>query len=64
MKILGSIKSKNGENIPHLEMTEVILVHCDIVNNDSQQDSRVLYIFVPNKYFGQLQILHRKTLYF
>ena len=49
MKILGSIKSKNGENIPHLEMTEVILVHCDFVNNDSQQDSRVLYIFVPNK---------------
>ena len=54
MKILGSIKSKitkdkSGENIPHLEMTELILVHCDIVNNDSQQDSRFLFIFVPNK---------------
>ena len=49
MKLLGSTKSKitkdeNGENVPHLEITEVILVHCDIVNNDYQQDSRVLYI--------------------
>ena len=59
MKLLGSTESKitkneNGENVPHLEITEVILVHCDIVNNDYQQDSRVLYTFVPNKSFGQL----------
>ena len=47
-------KDKNGENIPHLEITEVILVHCNIVNNDYQQDSRVLYTFVPNKPFGSL----------
>ena len=40
-------KDKNGENVPHLETTEVVLVHCNIVNNDYQQDSRVLYIFVP-----------------
>ena len=33
----------------HLEITEVVLVHCNIINNDHQQDSRVLYIFVPNK---------------
>ena len=43
MKLLGSTenkknKDKNGENVPHLEITEVVLVHCDIVNNDYQQD--------------------------
>ena len=59
MKLLGSTenkttKDKNGENVPHLENTEVVLVHCDIVNNDYQQDSRVLYTFVPNKPFGSL----------
>ena len=53
MKLLGSSKSKitkdeNGENVPHLEITEVILVHCNIVNNDYQEDSRVLYTFLPN----------------
>ena len=47
-------KDKNGENLPHLEITEVVLVHCNIVNNDYQQDSRVLYTFVPNKSFGSL----------
>ena len=40
--------------MPHLEITEVVLVHCNIVNNDYQQDSRVLYTFVPNKPFGRL----------
>ena len=59
MKLLGStenkiIKDKNGENVPHLEITEVLLVHCDIVNNDYPQDSRVLYTFVPNKPTGSL----------
>ena len=59
MKLLGSTankitKDKNGENVPHLEITEVVLVHCDIVNNDYQQNSRVLYTFVPNKPFGSL----------
>ena len=59
MKLLGSskikiIKDENGENVPHLEITEVILVHCNIVNNDYQQDSGVLYTFVPNKLFGSL----------
>ena len=59
MKLLGNtknkiIKDKNGENVPHLEITEVILVHCNIVNNDYQQDSRVLYTFVPNKPFCSL----------
>ena len=59
MKLLGSTKNKitkdkNGENVPHLEITEVILVHCNMVNNDYQRDSRVLYTFVPNKSFGSL----------
>ena len=59
MKLLGSTenkitKNKNGENVPHLEITEVVLVHCNIVNNNYQQDSRVLHTFVPNKSFGIL----------
>ena len=59
MKLLGCTKNKitkdkNGENAPHLEITEVVLVHCNMVNNDYQHDSRVLYTFVPNKSFGSL----------
>ena len=59
MKLLGSIKSKitkdkNGENVPYLEIIDVVLVHCNIANNDYQQDSRVLFTFVPNKPFGSL----------
>ena len=59
MKLLGSTenkitKDKNGENVPHLEITEVALVHCNIVNNDYQQDESVLYMFVPDKLFGSL----------
>ena len=59
MKLLGSTKNKiakekNGENVPHLEITEAVLVHCNIVNNDYQQDSRVLYTFVRNKLFDSL----------
>ena len=59
MELLGSsenkiTKDKNGKNVSHLEITEVILVHCDIVNNNYQQDSRVLYTFVPNKPFVSL----------
>ena len=59
MKLLGSTKSKinkdeKGKNVSCLKITEVILIHCNIVNNDYQQDSKVLYTFVPNKSFGQL----------
>ena len=59
MKLLGSTenkttKDKNGENVPHLEITEIVLVICNILNNDYQQDSEVLYTFVPNKTFGSL----------
>ena len=57
MKLLGSIKSritkdKNVESVPHLEIAQLVLVHCNLVNNDYQQDSRILYIFVPNEPFG------------
>ena len=59
MKLLGSTenkitKDKNGENVPHLEIAGVILVHCKTVNNDYQQDIRLLYTFVPIKPFGSL----------
>ena len=59
MKLLGSTnskitKDKNGENVPHLEIVEVVLVHCNLVNNDYLQNSRILYTFVPNKTFGSL----------
>ena len=59
MKLLGSTESKitkdkNGENVPHLEIVELVLVHCNLVNNDYQQDSRILFTFVPNKTFGSL----------
>ena len=47
-------KDKNGENIPRLEIVEIVLVHCNLVNNDYQQNSRILYFFVPNKTFGSL----------
>ena len=43
--------------MPHLEITEVLLVYCSIVNNDYQQDSRVLYNFVPNISFGSLLVI-------
>ena len=59
MKLLGSTESKitkdkNGEDVPHLEVVELVLVHCNLLNNDYQQDSRILYTFVPNKSFGSL----------
>ena len=47
-------KDKNGENVTRLEITEVVLIHCNIVNKNYQQDSQVLYTFVPSKSFGQL----------
>ena len=59
MKLLGSTKNKitkeeNDENVPHLEIIEVLLVHCNIVDNDYQQDSRVFYTFVLSKPFRSL----------
>ena len=59
MKLLGSTetkitKYKNGKNAPHLEVIELVLFHCNIINNNYQRDSRILYKFVSNKPFGSL----------
>ena len=59
MKLLERTKNKitrdkNSENIPHLQITEIVLVYCNIVNNDYQQNPKALYMFVPNKSFGSL----------
>ena len=59
MKLLGSTKKvlgkdKNGVNVPKLEIVEVVLVHCNLVKNDYQHASKVLFTFVPNKKFGKL----------
>ena len=58
MKLLGSTKRKitkdeNGENVPHIEITELVLVHCNLVNINYQH-SRILYTLVPSKPFGSL----------
>ena len=68
-KLLGSTKSKitkdeNGGNLSLLEITEVVLVYCNIVNNDYQQDSRALYKFVRNKSSGQLLDILPKSFIF
>ena len=69
IKLLKSTKSKitqdkNGENLPHLEITEVVVVHCNIVNSNYQYDSSVLYTFIPNKSFSQLLDISSKKLIF
>ena len=69
MKLLGGTKSKitkneNGENVPYLEIIEVVLKHCNAVNNSYQQKSRVLFIFVPKRSFGQLLEISPKNFIF
>ena len=69
MKLLGSTKDtidadKNSEKLPRLENVEVVLVHCNLVNNSYQQASRVLFTFVPNKQYGQLISILSHTLIF
>ena len=59
MKLVGRTENKitkdhNRENVPRPEITEVVLIHCNIIYSDYQHDSRVLYTFVPNKPFGSL----------
>ena len=69
-KLLGSTtkskitKNENGENVPHLEITELALVHCNIFNNNYPQNSRVLHTFIPNKSFGQLLGISSKNFIF
>ena len=62
MKLLRNTKNnetteKNGKNVLQLEITEIVLVHCNIVSNDYQHDSKVLYSFVPNKSIGQFLVI-------
>ena len=69
MKIRRSAKSKitkkeNGENVPNLAITEVVLIYCNIVNNNYQRNSRVLYTFAPNKSFGKLLDISPKSFKF
>ena len=69
MKLLGSTKDiidsdKNCENVPRLENVEVVLIHCNLVNNSYQQASRVLFTFVPNKQCGQLISISPQSLVF
>ena len=69
MKLLGRTKDiidadENSENVPKLENVEVVLVHCNLVNNAYQQHSRVLFTFVPNKQYGQLISISRQSLVF
>ena len=69
IKLLGSTKSKvtkdeKGKTGPRLEITKVVLVYCNIVKNDYEQDSRVLYTFVPNMPFGQLLDISTKLFMF
>ena len=69
MKLLRSTKNKitkneNGENAPHLEVTEVVLIHCNVFNNDYQQYSRILYSCVPNKSFASLLDISPKNFIF
>ena len=69
MKLLGSTKDvidsdKNSENVPRLENVEVVLVHCNLVNNIYQQASRVLFTFVPTKQYGQLISISSHSLVF
>ena len=69
MKLIGSTKSKitrdeNGENISYLEITEVVLIHCNIVNNQCKHNSRVVHTSVPNKSYGQLLDISQKSYIF
>ena len=69
MKLLGNTKDiidvdKNSEKVPKLENGEVVLVHCNLVNNAYQQHSRVLFTFVPTKQYGQLISISPHSLVF
>ena len=67
MKLLGSTikdvgKDKDREDVPKLESVEVVLMHCNLVNNSYQQESKVLLTFGPNKQFGQLITISHHSL--
>ena len=67
MKLSGSAKKDVGKdmdckNVPKLESVELVLVHCNLLKNDYQHTSKVLFTFVPNKQFGQLIIVSLHSL--
>ena len=69
MKLLGSTKDtidadKNSENVPKFKNVEVVLVHCNLVNNAYQQHSKVLFTFVPTKQYGRLISISPHSLVF
>ena len=69
MKLPGSTESKitkdkNGEQVPYLEVVELVIVHCNIINNNYQRDSKILNTFVPNKPFGSLLEISPQTISF
>ena len=69
MKLLGNTssiidKDKNSDTVPKSENVEVVLVHCNLVNNSCQQHSRVLFTFVPNEQYGQLLSISPHSLVF
>ena len=69
MKLLGSTKDtidldKNNQHVPKIENVEVVLLHCNLVNNSYQQASRVLFTFVPTKQYGQLISISPHSLVF
>ena len=66
MRLLGRTKNVdkdlNGEIVPKLESVEVVLVHCNLVKNDYQHSSKILFSFVPNKQFEQLINISQQSL--
>ena len=69
MKLLGSTKSKitkdkNGENVPHLEIVEVVLVHCNLVNNDYQQIQEYYILSFQTKHLVVYQKFHHQIMFF
>ena len=69
MKLFGSTKilidkTKNGEKVPSLEVAEVVLVQCNLVDNQYQQKSEILYTFMPNKSYGHLLNVELNNLVF
>ena len=59
LKLLGSTGIKISKNVPHLEITEEVLINCDIVNNGYQQEARLFFTFVPNTRF----LFYKKNFY-
>ena len=64
LKLNKDNKRKHGQIVPYVEITELVLIHCNVVNNSYLQNSRVVYTFVPNKSFGQLLDISSKNFIF